>query len=435
MQFTRSNQFGVIAATLRQPINAAAIKNLLLSKTVLTVIDQAAFSASNFLTAVIVARHSSAEHFGLYILGLRLVDYCREIQNVMIWSPYMLFSPRFQDAEHARYTGSTLAHQIFSCGLVALIFLSAWFVLPPTFNSFMLPLALVGVFFPLQEYARRICFANFHFVAVVMLDVAVTVIQLAGLYFCAMQNQMSVRNAYWIIGAANGIATLVWLVWARSFFVFEKSRFIPDFKMNWEQGKWLLGGNVTLLAASQIFPWTLTTFHGAAATGIYAAGEGIVNFIRAFMISIQNFLGPKLAHAYARGGKHALKQVVYQTTILLGVITGACAALFALFGGNLATLVYGEKFVGLRWVIAFLAFNIFLGALTTSQSYALSTIERSDVNFKINILGLILSMSLGLALTIQYGALGAALGLGVSNLLTAFVRQIVFARFFKQEVA
>ncbi len=153
------------------------------------------------------------------------------------------------------------------------------------------------------------------------------------------------------------------------------------------------------------------------------------------MISIQNFLGPKLAHAYARGGKNALKQVVYQTTILLGVITGACAALFALFGGNLVTVVYGDKFVGLRWVIAFLAVNIFLGALTTSQSYALSTVERSDVNFKINILGLILSMTLGIGLTIQYGALGAALGLGVSNLLTAIVRQIVFARFFKQEVA
>ena len=197
----------------------------------------------------------------------------------------------------------------------------------------------------------------------------------------------------------------------------------------------MLGGNVTLLAASQIFPWTLTTFHGAAAIGVYAAGEGIVNFIRAFMISIQNFLGPKLAHAYARGGKNALKQVVYQTTILLGLITGGCAALFALFGGSLATLVYGEKFVGLRRVVAFLAVNIFLGALTTSQSYALSTIERSDINFKINILGLLLSMTLGIVLTIQYGALGAALGLGVSNLLTAFVRQIVFARFFKQEVA
>ncbi len=435
MQFTRSNQFGVIAATLRQPINPQAIKSLLLSQTALTVIDQAAFSASNFLTAVIVARHSSAEQFGLYILGLRLIDYCREMQNVMIWSPYMLFSPRLNDRDHARYTGSTLAHQIFSCGLVALIFLSGALLLSPAVSSFLIPLALVGVFFPLQEYARRICFANFQFVAVVMLDAAVTVIQLAGLYFCARQHQMSVRNAYWIIGAANGIATLVWFIWARSFFVFEKKQFIPDFKTNWEQGKWLLGGNVTLLAASQIYPWSLTTFHGVAATGMYAAGEGIVNFIRAFMISIQNFLGPKLAHAYAKGGKSELKQVVFQTTILLGVMTGGCTLLFALFGGSLATLVYGEKFVGLRGVIAFLAFNIFLGALTTSQSYALSTIERSDINFKINLLGLMLSMTLGIVLTLQYGALGAALGLGLSNLLTALARQIVFARFFKQEVA
>ena len=108
----RSSNFGVLAATLNQPVNFGSIQRLLASRSILTMIDQVIYSASNFLTAVIVARNCSAQQFGLYILGLRLVDYCREIQNVLIWSPYMLFSPRFKGEAHARYTGSTLVHQL-----------------------------------------------------------------------------------------------------------------------------------------------------------------------------------------------------------------------------------------------------------------------------------------------------------------------------------
>ncbi len=435
MLSTRSNYFGFVADTLSQPLSFALLQRTLLSKSVLTIIDQIIYSASNFLTAVIVARSCSAQQFGLYILGLRLVDYCRETQNVLIWSPYMFLSPRVQGEAHKQYTGSTLAHQLGFSIIVALLFITASFFLTTQMASLMIPLAFLGVVFPLQEYTRRICFANFQTLAVVLLDTTVTVLQVIGLWWCAQQNRMSVSNAYWIVSAANALAVLGWLVWARRDYSFAVKEILPDFKKNWAQGKWLLGGNLTLLASTQIYPWSLTTFHGAAATGLYAAGEGVVNFARAFMISIQNFLGPKLAHAYASGGKNSLRRVVYQTTLLLGVITGGFSLLFALCGGQLATLIYGAKFTGLRWIVALLALNIFAWAITTSQSYAISTIERSEINFKINVLGMILSLSLGLGMVLQFGTIGAAGGLLLSNLITALIRQIAFMKIFRKEAS
>lgn len=426
----RSNNFGVLAATLNQPINFGSIQRLLASRSILTIIDQVIYSASNFLTAVIVARNCSAQQFGLYILGLRLVDYCREIQNVLIWSPYMLFSPRFKGEAHARYTGSTLVHQLSFSLIAALLFITAHIFVARQMP--LLPLALVGVFFPLQEYTRRICFANFQVLTAVALDTTVTVIQIASLFYLAQQNQMSVSNAYWIVGGANAVAVIAWLIWARRDFVFAGKQIIPDFKSNLAQGKWLLGGNLTLLATTQIYPWTLTTFHSAAATGLYAAGEGVVNFIRAFMISIQNFLGPKLAHAYADGGRPALQRVVYRTTLLLGLITGACALCFAIFGGQIATLIYGAKYSGLQMIVALLALNIFIWALTTSQSYAISTMERSDLNFKINLLGLLLSATFGFGFVLRFGTTGAAGGLLLSSAVTALIRHATFVRLLKE---
>lgn len=430
---TRSSQYNALMSALAQPVTFSLIKRGLASKGALTIIDQVVYSASNFLTAVLVARNCSAQQFGYYILGLRLIDYFREAQNVLIWSPYMLFSPRFEGRERAEYTGSTLVHQLIFSLIVTLVFIGSGFIAESSFASLMLALAFVGVFFPLQEYTRRICFANFQTLAVVIFDSSITVIQLTGLFWLARQNRMSVSAAYWMIGAANALAVIAWLIWSRKNTAFVYHRVLSDFKKNWSQGKWLLGGNLTLLATTQVYPWALTSFHGAAAMGMLAAGEGVVNFIRAFINSIQNFLGPRLAHAYARGGKRQLRQVVSQTALILGLSTGVCSLVLAVMGGNLAALIYGSQFGGLRWIVTLLALHIFAWGITTSQSYALSTIERSDLNFKINVLGLILSIVLGLGLTLKFGAIGAASSLFLSSLLTAIVRQIVFVRLFKEE--
>lgn len=430
MLSTRNNS---LTNFLSQPLDFSHCKKLALNKTTLTIADQFAYSVSNFLTAVIVARHCSATDFGFYILGLRLVDYFREVQNVTIWTPYMLFSPRYSGEEHARYSGSVLAHQLIFSIIVASLFLSASCLISGAIGQLMIPLALVGLAIPLQEFARRICFANFQNLTALILDSSVTLIQLIGLYLCATNNQLTIGSAYWVIGIANASATLVWLWLSRTSFVFVRQQLVPDFKQNWEQGKWLFAGNVTLLATTQIYPWALTSWHGAAAAGLYAASEGVINFIRALMVSIQNYLGPKLAHAYADGGAAKLKALVNQATLFLGLLTGFCASLLAICGGELATLIYGNKFTELRWIIALLALNIFMWAMSAAQSYALSTIERSDLNFKINTVGMILSATLGLAMTFRFGVFGAAVGITLSSLMMTAIRQWVFIRLFRKE--
>lgn len=430
MLSTRNNS---LTNFLSQPLDFSHCKKWVLNKTTLAIADQFAYSVGNFLTAVIVARNCSATDFGIYILGLRLVDYVREVQNVTIWTPYMLFSPRYSGEEHARYSGSALAHQLIFSLIVASLFLSAGCLIPGAIGQMMIPLALLGLAVPLQEFSRRICFANFQNLTALILDSSVTLFQLIGLYLCATNSRLTVDSAYWVIGIANASAALIWLWHSRSSFAFVRQQLIPDFKQNWEQGKWLFAGNVTLLTTTQIYPWALTSWHGAAAAGLYAASEGVINFIRALMVSIQNYLGPKLAHAYADGGNAKLKAMVNQATLFLGLLTGICASLLAFCGGELATLIYGKKFIELHWVIALLALNIFMCALSTAQSYALSTIERSDLNFKINTVGMILSATLGLAMTIRFGVYGAAVGITLSSMMTTVLRQCVFIPLFRKE--
>ena len=421
------------AGTRRRRLSFRHLWRAATSKSVLTMMDQVIYSASNFLTAVIVARTATAQDFGLYFLGLRLTDYLREVENVLIWTPYTVFSPRLQGVERARYTGSTFIHQLSFSSVGALLFILAGILLslfsqPGQITSAMWSLAFVAAMVPLQEYSRRICFANFQTQAVIMLDGVVTLLQLCGLALLVSVGMMSVNNAYWVIGAANCFAALCWLVWARRSLEVVGKQVRADFQRNFALGKWLLGGNLTQLVGQQFFPWSLNAWHGAVATGIYAACEGVINFIRAFMISVQNFLGPRLAHAWARGGTVELRQVVRRTTLLLGLIVGMLCVLVAVAGGGLVKLLYGGQYAGLHRIVALLAANIFVQAITTSHAYALSTMERPEVNFKINLIGLVLTATAGLVAVKAFGTVGAAFGLLTSTIVVALLRYAAFAR-------
>ncbi|HKX30251.1 MAG TPA: hypothetical protein VJ302_21355 [Blastocatellia bacterium] len=404
----------------------------------LAMLDQAIYSAGNFLSAVIIARAGAAPEFGIYFLGMRLIDYLREVENVLIWAPYMFFAPRMSRAEQVLYTGSTLVHQLLMSALGALLLIVAGVVLSGSAQSSELvpaiwPLALVAAMLPWQEYSRRICFANFQIKTVTVLDTLVTLLQLGGLAWLAKTGRLSIGSAYWTIGAVNGLAACCWLIWARRDLALAADRVAADFRRNFAMGKWLLGGNLTQLAGQQVYPWSLGSWHGVAATGSYAAGEGIINFIRVFLMSVQNYLGPRLAHAWARGGMRELRQEVNQVTWRLGAIVGGLCLIVALFGGRLAAMIYGHQYSGLHLMIVLLSANILAQAFTIGHSYAITAIERQDLNVKINLAGLAVTATAGLLAARAWGPLGAGAGLLISTLTCSMLRMAMFTRLAKRK--
>ncbi len=75
-------------------------------ETFLALADQGIVSVTSFVTSMILARSCSKEEFGVYALGLTIIGLVTECQNVLIWSPYTIYSPRLRDSEFASYKGS-----------------------------------------------------------------------------------------------------------------------------------------------------------------------------------------------------------------------------------------------------------------------------------------------------------------------------------------
>jgi len=65
-----------------------------LNQGLLSLGDQAVASITNFATGVIIARASSKEQFGLYMLGFTLILLVTDLQTSLIATPYMVYAPR-----------------------------------------------------------------------------------------------------------------------------------------------------------------------------------------------------------------------------------------------------------------------------------------------------------------------------------------------------
>ena len=121
----------------------------------------------------------------------------------------------------------------------------------------------------LSRIVRRFAFAHLALRTAIAVDLAVTVLQLAGLLLAFYFHCLSVPTVYAIMGGACAVACAAWFVTMQQPMRLSGARIIPDWRDHWSFGKWALAGQVAGLA-SCLLPWMLNAVHGATATGVLA---------------------------------------------------------------------------------------------------------------------------------------------------------------------
>jgi O-antigen/teichoic acid export membrane protein len=283
-------------------------------------------------------------------------------------------------------------------------------------------LALVITLMLFREYARRICFAHLLMKTALLVDVCVAVVQLGGLLLVARARRLSAGWAYLVAGVACLVASVVGLSATRRLFALRSADVVPDLARNWVLGRWMLISTVAATASSELYPWFLTAFSGTAATGVFAACSRVVYLANPFLMGMTNFLGPKAAHAYARG-RGALDRTVIHA---MGVVFGAMCAFFAvmlLLGGRLLPFLYGGRYAGYGGVVTVLAFRQLVGAFDVPVICGLLAVERPDIIFKSYVAGCVVTVGVGVPLAYVFGVGGAAWALVATTAVTVGLRQ------------
>ncbi len=401
-------------------------------KALVTLADQAVASTTNFVTGVIIGRACTKEEFGLYMLSLTIMLYVTNLQTSLILTPYMIFSPRLKGNAQALYTGSTLIHQLAMSALAILCLAVGGVVLslgmgPQGLAPVVWALAVVIAFILLRDYARQICFAQLRMRTALLLDSCVAVGQIGGILLLAYLGVLSASRAYWVIGTACGLAALAWLIWIRTEFTLRISTAVLDLGRGWSFGKWVFASGLLWTLSMSLYPWFLAGFHGTASAGVWAACLGIVAIGNPLLIGAQNFLGPRIAHSFAEGGRSALRRFALRGSMAYSVLVIPLCLILLVFGGSLMARLYGAKYAGNGMVVAVLAVSVLVSAAAFTFSRALFAMGRADVDFMANFAALFVLLTLGLWLVRAWGPLGAAYGLLIANIAASVSRVVMCA--------
>jgi O-antigen/teichoic acid export membrane protein len=400
-------------------------------KWILTMADQAIVSGATFLAGIIISRVCGKEQFGLYFLGLTIIGLIMEFQYVLIWSPYAVYSPHLNDRAHTLYTGSSLIHQLVMSilGMLALTMAGVCLSWSPglrKLDSVIWMLVLSSSFFGFREYLRRVFFAGLRIKAALALDSCATFLQVGGVVLLAYLGKLSASTAFGVMSIGCGLATISWLIWARQGFALSIKQAMADLARNWVFGKWILGVHSATFLSLQIYPWLLTGLHGTEAVGVLAACQGVVGLSNPLLNGSCLFLEPMAAHAFAQGGVKRLRSFLIKSTMAIGGGMSLFAAIVITFGSQIVSFIYGPHYAGYGLVISVLALYSVVSAIHFAIYYGIWAVGRSDLNFKINLGRLAVTLTLGLWLVKNLGPLGVAWGFLLSSLAILWVEWLVF---------
>src|SRR5262245_13523245 len=176
------------------------------SRGLFSIVDQAIFSGTSFLTAALIGRFTSPDQLGLYYLVLSVVLIITGIQENLIAAPYAVYSKRHQGKELAEYAGSAWAHfvAVSFLAVVGVTIAIPMFLLEG--QSRIVPglwaVIAVGPMLMFRQWIRRYTFASANVKSAIALDAIAAGLQLSALAALGYFGLLSLFRIFVVMGAA-----------------------------------------------------------------------------------------------------------------------------------------------------------------------------------------------------------------------------------------
>lgn len=409
----------------------AKVASRLLSNGMFTLADQLVASGTTFATSVMLGRMCLKEDFGLYMLGFNAYTILLTMQASLICTPYIVRYPGAAREEVPSLTGSSLLQLLALIAPIAIVVVIIGAAFDATGVSAALAHMLIAfgaaiTFMLLRDFVRQIAFAQINGRTAFLLDVFVAAGQLGGIAFLGYFKSLDATKVFLLLGAICALGILGWYQCHRTQLVLQPRAALRDFVQEWSSTRWLFLSALLWCVSINLYPWLLAAFHGTETTASWGAALGIVAVINPIVFGVQNVVGPRIMHAYAKGGTALLRREVYR----LSVAYGGGLLLFGLtmivIGDVLVGLVYGTKYANSGYLAALLSLNLATAAFAFAFSRGLFALRRAEVDFKVNVIAFVMLMLCGVWLAQAYGPIGAATGQLLTNAAACSVRIATF---------
>jgi len=420
-----------LTATETNPLrgNTSKLKSVLAHRGALTLFDQIVVSLTNFSTGILIGRFCSKDELGLYMLGYSVILFAIALQQMMVSSPYILTWPRLSGKEALRYTNGAFVQQFGLGAVLAISLLIASLAFHHMHSRLwlvMLTYAVAGPLLLFKEMFRRVCFTQLRVTTAVILDLVVGALQVLILAELIHTHHLSAPNGILAAAAAGSTLLLSWMWRKRSVFRIDLRDAKDVLRQNWHLGRWIFGSQILWAGSMYSYPWLVSHFHGNGAAGVWAACFGINALGNPLLLGLQNFIEPKVSHAFASGGYERMRTLVWKSA---AVATGSML-LFSLFigvvGNRVAVLLYGPKYAGNEWTILLLTLSFAAGAAGFPFSCGFFASGHGNLDLRISWIYPIALCLCGVPLVHAYGPVGGAISLLVANTISSILRATQF---------
>lgn len=419
-----------VQSELLPAARGSRIRGLIEHRGLLTLVDQVVVSLTNFSTGILIGRFCSKETLGLYMLGYTVVLFAIAVQQMLVTSPYILIWPRLEAEAAQRYTDGAYMQQLSMGGTlsVALLIAAGIFHLAHSpLALVMLALAFSAPLLLFKEMFRRVCFTKLRVQQAMLADLAVGVLQVALLFLFARQHWLSAPTGMLAVGIASSVLLVAWMARYAKALNFHIAEIRDVLTKNWHLGRWIFGSQLLWSASLYSYPWLVSKMHGTAAAGVWAACFGINALGNPLLLGLQNYIEPKVSHAFATGGTGAMRQLVWKATaVLTGSMLLFSGGIF--FAGNrLVVLLYGPKYAGNGLTIFLLTLSFAAGAAGFALSCGFFASGHGKLDLRISWVYPVAVCACGIPLVRLYGPIGGAVALLIAHMIAAMLRMLQFA--------
>jgi O-antigen/teichoic acid export membrane protein len=372
--------------------------------------DQAAVSAGNFLTTILLARALLPSEYGVYALLFALMLMMNGFHSALIWYGLSLQGASKSEAEIRPLAGGSL---VLTAGL-AIVLGAATGVAAVFFHrASLVPWILLALlFWQLQETTRRALMSRLRFRDAVWGDALSYLGQAACIAYLFVGHRLTLASAFQVMAATSAAA---WVFQAGQLKLTLRdfrgaSRLIPKF---WGVGRWMLLTNVAQAFIDQALLW----FLALRGTAEVASFQSLLNLLRAMnpvMFAMGSVLIPTVAAQQgnpAAGLRAARRYGLLGALVLLPyfamIFIFPGLALRLLYGPNSAYLGLGAELRVLVVASAFIYVTYVLGAYYNGLS-------KSYTVLRFQLIAAATAVAGGFVLVRQGGVLGAAATYGLA---------------------
>jgi O-antigen/teichoic acid export membrane protein len=388
----------------------------------LAILDQALISGSNFLVSICLARWLMPEQYGSYALAFSISLLLTFLYQSLLLEPMAVFSGGAYRKTLRGYLGALLWIHVWISGFGLIVLGIATVVAYKRGGSGGLPGALLGVTLAspcilLFSLARRAYYMKLAPARAAVGAAIYCAVVTGGLFVVYRQGWLSPFTAFALMAVGALFTSMYLLFHVRSTLTADEPapKLRQTWDRHWDYGRWALATSAATWIPYYMYYPLLSAFKDLTQAGQLRALMNLALPLEQSYTALACLFLPYAARLHGEEGTAGARTLTRRITLLY--VGGAILYWLAVIPlkGPVFHLLYRGKYLEVSYLLPYVAAETILWSAAFGPTIVLRGMESPASVFYARCAASVLSLAVGVPLTMIYGLWGCVLGIVFSN--------------------